>query len=87
MRAAMKDQGCLKQGRHYFCAVLKLKVAFADPARSLCFKHARQAFSETHKPTAIDAALMKTARSMLVSQRCGLIGWFFPTFGSAPNTY
>lgn len=37
-------------------------MAFADPARSLCFTHARQAFSETQKPPAMDAALMETER-------------------------
>lgn len=60
MRAATKDQCFLKQGRDYFPAILELKVAFADPVRSWCFKHARQTFSETQKPTAMGAALMKT---------------------------
>lgn len=61
MCAATKDQGFLKQGRDYFCAILELKVAFADLVRSLCLKDARQAFSETQKSTAMGVALMKTA--------------------------
>lgn len=64
MCAATKDQGFLKKkkkGRGYFGAALKLKVAFADPGRSSCFKHARQAFREMQKPTAMGATLMKRA--------------------------
>lgn len=34
MRAAAEDQAFLKQGRDYFCAILELKVAFADPIGS-----------------------------------------------------
>lgn len=40
MRAATKDQGFLKEGRGYLGAILELKVAFADPVGSSCFKRA-----------------------------------------------
>lgn len=58
MHAATKD---LKQGRHYFRAALELRVAFSDPGRSSCFKHARQVFTEMQKPSTMGAALTKTA--------------------------